>query len=162
MLTLNPEARELRRVLGRFATGVTVLSRTHRGTYPAMTANAFMPLSLDPPLVAVSIRKEAGFLDDLAAGQEFGISFLCEDQQHVARYYASRDRGASGDYLDVEGEVPFVKDASDALIVKVVQMQVTGDHVLLISQVQHARTNADQRSSLVFHGSAYRTLLSTT
>ena len=61
MQTAALDAKRFRRVMGKFATGVTVITYQHEGQPAGMTANAFMSLSVDPPMVLVSIRKESRF-----------------------------------------------------------------------------------------------------
>lgn len=158
MFKENLAADGLRRVLGRFATGVTVLSRDNGNERHGMTANAFMSLSLDPPLVGVAIRHESRFLQGLELGEQFGISFLCAEQQHVAQFYASRGRSHLGDYLETKEGVPVVEGASEALIVSLQQRHLTGDHEMLVLQIEHIYSQRDARPPLLFHASSFRFL----
>ena len=80
---------ELRHILGRFATGVTVV--TVGGDHPhGMTANAFASVSLRPPLVMVCVERDARMHRLLTAGEAIGISVLAADLAAVARYFADR------------------------------------------------------------------------
>ena len=85
----------LRSVLGRFATGVTVVA-AGRGTPCGMTANAFTSVSLDPPLILVCVDRSAAVYKTVLAAGSFSVSMLSAGQEHVARYFAdhSRPRGA--------------------------------------------------------------------
>jgi len=81
----------LRRALGAFATGVTVV--TVGGANPhGMTANSFTSVSLDPPLVLVCVGRDAVMHHSLLASRCFGVSVLAADQEPVARHFANRWR----------------------------------------------------------------------
>jgi flavin reductase (DIM6/NTAB) family NADH-FMN oxidoreductase RutF len=85
------ERRELREVLGRFATGVTVV--TAGATVPhGMTANSFTSVSLEPPLVLVCVLREAAMHTTIVEGKAFAVSVLAADQEKEARYFADRGR----------------------------------------------------------------------
>src|SRR3984893_14884942 len=94
--TLTPKAaaveeaaRELRRVMGRFATGVTVVTTTERDTIHGMTANAFLSVSLRPPLVLVSLGR-CRMNEMLPRTLRYGVSVLSHDQEHLAAHFAGR------------------------------------------------------------------------
>ena len=78
------DAQELRRVMGHFATGVTVITtKDQSGTPQGLTANAFMSLSLNPPLVLISVDKGATCYGCFQSGNGFTVNFLGEDQEDV-------------------------------------------------------------------------------
>ena len=88
------DTRELRSVLGRFATGVTVVSVG--GDAPCgMTANAFTSVSLEPPLILVCVNRKCALAPALLESGGFAVSMLSAGQENVARYFAdhSRPRG---------------------------------------------------------------------
>nr|WSW64808.1 flavin reductase family protein [Streptomyces sp. NBC_00995]WSW71145.1 flavin reductase family protein [Streptomyces sp. NBC_00995] len=87
----NHVSSELRGVLGRFATGVTVLT-TGRDTPQGMTANSFTSVSLDPPLILVCVKRTATLHDAILTEKAFAISVLSGDQRDVAKYFADRNR----------------------------------------------------------------------
>ena len=82
-------ARELRQVMGRFATGVTVVTTTHRDTIHGMTANAFLSVSLRPPLVLVSLGR-CRMSEMLPRTGRYGVSVLASDQEHFAAHFAGQ------------------------------------------------------------------------
>ena len=67
-----------RRVMGRFATGVTVITAEAEGGVRGMTANAFMSGSLSPPLCIISVAKKAKLHGVMTAGHVFGVSMLAQ------------------------------------------------------------------------------------
>lgn len=92
---MTSERVALRSVLGRFATGVTVLA-AGRETPCGMTANAFTSVSLDPPLILVCVNRNAALYNAVLAAGRFGVSVLSAGQEDLARYFAdhSRPRGS--------------------------------------------------------------------
>ena len=85
---LAEQQRLFRQVMGRFATGVTVVT-TQIGTETfGMTANAFMAGSLDPMLCVISINHAAQMHGRLRQAGHYGVSFLSQEQQHLAAHFA--------------------------------------------------------------------------
>ena len=79
-----------RHVMGRFATGVTVVTtRVGEETF-GMTANAFMAGSLEPMLCIVSINRKAQMHGRLRQAGHYGVSFLTQEQQHFAAHFAGK------------------------------------------------------------------------
>ena len=80
---------EFRKALGRFATGVTVITVTKdNGAVHGVTVNAFASVSLDPPLVLVCMDHRSHTLPLLHARKRFGVNVLAEGQRAIAEYYA--------------------------------------------------------------------------
>src|SRR5579871_3442638 len=79
-----------RRVMGRFATGVTVITATVAGETRGMTANAFMSGSLDPPLCVVSVGKKARMHGFLLESGHFGVNILARGQEALIGHFAGR------------------------------------------------------------------------
>ncbi|MET8864933.1 flavin reductase family protein [Nonomuraea sp. NPDC004580] len=85
------EPRELRRILGSFATGVTVV--TAGGDEPrGMTANSFTSVSLNPPMVLVCVLRDAAMHEMILRHSAFAVSILSDRQEGVARHFADRHR----------------------------------------------------------------------
>ena len=95
-----------RRTLGMFATGVTVMTTRVGDQVHGMTANAFMSVSLSPPLVLISVDRRSRMCSLLHEGNRFGVSVLAQDQTGLSDFFARR--GPEG----VEPE--FFIDARDA------------------------------------------------
>ena len=79
-----------RQVLGRFATGVTVVTTHHSGTKHGMTANAFSSVSLDPPLILVSVDKKANMHELLMTGDTFCVNILAEHRPEWSSWWAGK------------------------------------------------------------------------
>ena len=83
------DSRLQRDIMGRFATGVTVVTTRYKnGDITGMTANAVMSLSLDPPLVVVSVDKSATMHSALSDGQCYAINILTREQEHLSNRFA--------------------------------------------------------------------------
>ena len=84
------DTRQFRNALGRFASGVTVLTAQDQDQMHGMTANAFVSVSLDPPLVLVSLDNRSNMHRILPTVRRFGISVLAEDQEPLSNHFAGR------------------------------------------------------------------------
>ncbi len=105
-------AREFRDAMGQFATGVVVISTEVDGDAHAMTANAFMSGSLEPPLVLVSVACTARMHDKIRAAGQFGVSVLAQRQLHVSSHFAGRPvDGFAPDFDRLQG-LPVIRGAA--------------------------------------------------
>ena len=77
-----------RQIMGRFATGVTVVTTRYGEQISGMTANAVMSLSLDPPLIVVSVDCQSNMHGHLTQGQCYAINVLKHDQEELSRRFA--------------------------------------------------------------------------
>ena len=85
------DARTFRDALGRFATGITVVSsEAGDGVSRGITVNAFLSLSLEPPLVGVSIDRSADAHEGLLRAESYGVSMLAEGQSWLSDRFAGR------------------------------------------------------------------------
>src|SRR5258708_19761436 len=85
------DARLFRSTMGRFATGVTVVTVSHdNGNSHAITVNAFLSVSLDPPLVLVSINNRSRMNTHLHLGGRCGINVLAASQEEHSRHFGGR------------------------------------------------------------------------
>jgi flavin reductase (DIM6/NTAB) family NADH-FMN oxidoreductase RutF len=129
-------ARELRSVMGRFATGVTVVTTTHRDTIHGMTANAFLSVSLRPPLVLVSLGR-CKMSEMLPRTGRYGVSVLASDQEHFAAHFAGQRVSETEPGFVWEKEIPLLDGALAHIGCRVVDVHPAGDHVLWIGEVEH-------------------------
>jgi flavin reductase (DIM6/NTAB) family NADH-FMN oxidoreductase RutF len=153
-------ALEFRRTLGMFATGVTVVAvKTGEEQVHGMTANAFMSVSLEPPLVLVSVDRRARLNAMLREGARFGISVLAAGQERVSDVFARRLEPDSVEArFELVHDAPLVDGALAHLVAKVVRSYWGGDHSLFLGRVEYARYTPEQRP-LLFHGGRYERLL---
>lgn len=129
------EDRTFRNAMGRFATGVTVITvKDEEGTH-GMTANAFMSVSLDPKLVLVSIDNNASMLEKMKSATSFGISFLREEQKHLSMHFAGQKLYDGDIEYDVIDGVPVLRHSLAALVCTFYQQVPAGDHTLFLAEV---------------------------
>jgi len=148
-----------RRTLGMFATGVTVLTTRVGGQVHGMTANAFMSVSLQPPLVLVSIDRRARMGALLHQGTRFGVSVLEARQTGLSDRFAGRlEADPPEATFEVVHETPLVEGALAHLVAEVVRSYWGGDHSLFLGQVEFARYGEGR--PLLFHGGRYERLVS--
>ncbi|NHC45751.1 flavin reductase family protein [Motilibacter aurantiacus] len=157
-LPVPPDPDAFRRVVGRFATGVTVLTTTWGGNDYGMTANAFTSVSLDPLLVLVCVDIEARFHDAAVSAGVWGVSILGQHDRATAGWLATRGRPLHGQLE----RVPFVRGAATGvplLSTALATLECTthavhdgGDHSILVGEVRSAATPADDEPLLWYRG----------
>jgi flavin reductase len=148
----------LRQAFGTFATGVTVV--TTGGAEPhAMTANSFTSVSLDPPLILVSVDRRALMHHTLSATGVFAVSVLAADQEDIARHFAdpTRTRGvAEFDAIAwLPGRcaaVPLIAGALATFECEVWRMYDGGDHSIFVGRLLSADWRADDEALLFLNG----------
>jgi flavin reductase (DIM6/NTAB) family NADH-FMN oxidoreductase RutF len=142
---------QIRRTLGRFCTGVTVVTTAdhHGADVHAMTANAFTSVSLDPPLVLVSIDHRTRMHRLLPSTRRYGVSVLAADQERIALHFAGRPLSAHGELFDWGSNIPFVRDAVAHVGCTLHDMHEAGDHTLYLGRVEHLDSRPG--NPLLFH-----------
>ncbi len=121
--------------MGRFATGVTVITTYHRDTIHGMTANAFLSVSLRPPLVLVSLgRCRMGEM--LPHTKRYGVSVLAHDQRHFAEHFSAQRVSPVEPEFDWRDGLPLLKGALAHVVCRVVDVHAAGDHELWIGEVE--------------------------
>ena len=147
-----------RRTLGMFATGVTVLTTRTGETVHGMTANAFMSVSLRPPLVLVSVDRRARLSNLLHEGTTFGVNVLEAGQATLSDHFAGRVvERATEPRFELVHDTPLVEGALAHLVARVVRSYWGGDHSLFLGQVEYARYGEGE--PLLFHGGRYERLI---
>jgi flavin reductase (DIM6/NTAB) family NADH-FMN oxidoreductase RutF len=140
-----------RSVLGRFVTGVTVITTRAPGALVAgVTVSSFNTLSLDPPLVLWSLALAAPSLRTFRASERFAVNILASDQRAVAMQFSRPAADKFQGIRTVEGleGVPLIASASAYLECMVEQRYPGGDHELMIGRV--IRATASERTPLAF------------
>ena len=151
------DASTFRAVLGRFASGVTVVTvRDGGGRDHGMTVSAFCSVSLEPPLVLACIDRSATLLGSLAAGGAYAITMLSESQEALSRRFASEvdDRFDGVGYRRAPGGSALLDDALAWLECRVEARVDAGDHVVVIGRVEHAEVN-ERAGPLLYYRSGY-------
>jgi flavin reductase (DIM6/NTAB) family NADH-FMN oxidoreductase RutF len=147
----------LRKTLGMFATGVTVITTLKGEQVHGMTANAFMSVSLEPPLVLISVDRRTKMCGMLHEGSHYGVSVLCETQSSLSDRFAGRPcEDSPAPRFDLVRQTPLVEGALAHFVAKVERSYWGGDHSLFLGRVEYARQGPGQ--PLLFHGGRYERL----
>jgi flavin reductase (DIM6/NTAB) family NADH-FMN oxidoreductase RutF len=148
----------LRRTLGMFATGVTIVTTRVGDQVHGMTANAFMSISLEPPLVMVSVDRRSRMCGRLYQGRTYGVSILAAGQEAISDRFAGRGGAPLGNdpRFDLIHDTPLVDGALAHFVAGVVRTYWGGDHSLFLGRVEYARCHGG--TPLLFHGGRYERL----
>lgn len=155
----TPTPLALRAALGRFATGVTIVTcRDATGAAVGLTANSFGALSLDPPLVLWSLRLNSVSLPAFHGAACFAINVLSESQVDLSRRFASpvADKFAHGPWSEGHDGVPVLSGSAAVFECTTTLRQEAGDHMLFIGQV--LRITEAPLAPLVFQSGRYHML----
>ena len=161
MQTIQPsgiDPRLFRTTMSRFATGVTVVTTVINGQVHGMTANAFLSVSLDPPLVLVSIGQRARMHSLLPHTGRYGVSVLAEHQEELSGHFAGRVVDGLAISWTWHHDVPLLDGAAAYVVARVVMSYPAGDHTLYVGQVEQLAYNAAR--PLLFHAGRYGQLAS--
>src|SRR5699024_10410957 len=125
--------RLFRRAMGKFATGVTVITTEVNEEVHGMTANAFMSVSLDPKLVLISIDKRARMLEKIEQANTFAVNILAEDQKQYSQIFAGQEKGEVS--FARLNDMPILDGALVNLTCNVYDKHEAGDHYLFLGEV---------------------------
>ena len=157
------EQQLFRRVCGKYATGITVLTVLDAKAGPqGMTANSFTSVSLNPPMILVCIDRRASILNYFHAGARFAINVLDENQKDLSTCFARSglDRFRGIEWSQGQNGSPILPHVLATLECSVSQMVEAGDHVVVIGEVFHATWREGQ--PLIYFNSSYQALRSET
>lgn len=154
---------ELRRALGLFATGVTVVTAVDQasGEPRGMTANAFMSGSLRPALILVSVKLTARLQLVMGGVASFGVSILPESLEREARRFAGLplEPHEPEPRFTWVGGVPVLDGSAAWFVADVVDRHLTGDHTLFVGEIREFAARDPEAPPLVFHRSKFAHLL---
>ncbi|HXT14384.1 MAG TPA: flavin reductase family protein [Gemmatimonadaceae bacterium] len=155
------DAETFRAVLGRFASGVTILTaRDDAGLDHGMTASAVCSLSLDPTLVLVCIDHDASMHPLMLEHPSFGINILSSDQEAYSRRFAAEedDRFEGIAFHRGHNGVVLLEDALAHMECHVVRHHDAGDHTIFIAEVDRAEPAAADGRPLLYYRGGYAQL----
>ena len=153
------EPAEFRRVLGHFATGVTVITTQHQDQLHGTTVSSFCSLSLNPPLVLVCLDLKTTIHELISASEVFGVNILSEQNETTSRHFArhTADKFSTVAYHQGQLGVPLLRDALATLECRVVARYPGGDHAIFIGEVVSIDAQI-QAQPLLFFRSKYSRL----
>ncbi|MFG3497069.1 flavin reductase family protein [Streptomyces sp. NPDC047928] len=150
----------LRGVLGRFTTGVTVVTAMTPHGPVGMTANSFSSVSLDPPLVLFSVARRSQLSDHLTRADAFAVNILNAGQRELSARFARPGLNRFGDTdwrLGTTGS-PVLPGALGVVECRPSEVHAGGDHLITVGRVVEAYANEPADEPLLFFRGAYREL----
>ena len=131
------DSRKQRKIMGHFATGVTVVTTGGEAGSHGLTANAVASLSLEPPLVLVAVDKRAATLDFLTKNRCFAVNILRREQEHLSRHFAApgpKDFSSLSLTTATTG-APILADCLAFLDCRVREILPGGDHEIFVGEI---------------------------
>lgn len=136
---------EFRQTLGRFASGVTIITAADKTERRGMTASAFVSVSLTPPLILISVDNRAhmqGLLSEDGV-THFGVNVLGANHRHLSDHFAGRpDAGLNIPWFEHEG-LPLIGGTLAQLVCRKQQVIPAGDHTLYLGLIEYSRYTDD-------------------
>jgi len=142
-----------RATMGRFATGVTVVTTGVDGDAHGMTANAFLSISLSPPLVLVSVDNRAKMAQHLALNARYGVNILSEKQERMSRHFGGRPQEGIHIPFVWHDATPLIEGCVAHIVARVVDIHPAGDHALYIGHVEYLKWW--EKRPLLFYAGQY-------
>lgn len=157
---VDPDA--MRAAMRQWATGVTVVSSFHDGVRHGMTVSSFTSISLQPPLVLVSLSKDARTHSLVQRSGVFGVTMLNQSQVEISDRFAGRTTEDQDRFIDLDTFVlhsgaPFLVGGLSFLDCKLIGSYDFGDNTLFIGQVIALQVGADG-APLIYYDRSYRRL----
>jgi flavin reductase (DIM6/NTAB) family NADH-FMN oxidoreductase RutF len=152
---------EFRAALGRFASGVTVVTtKDPDGRLHGITVSAFCSVSLEPPLILVCIENNTGSHHAFEQSNSFVVNILREDQQYISDRFASYlpDKFADVKYHAGIDDLPVLEDVLANLECRLINSHAGGDHTIYVGEIERATVN-NGKPLVYWHGN-YRQLKS--
>ncbi len=152
------DSKKQRRILGSFATGVTVVTTGGVAGLHGMTANAVASLSLDPPLVLVAVDRRAVTLDYLRKNLCFAVNILRVDQEGLSRQFATPGPKDFSELKTTNAVTasPILADCLAYVDCKVVDILPGGDHEIFVGEILAGEHHDGE--PLLYFGAGYRRL----
>ena len=156
-MSVSPD--EFRSVLGRFPSGVTVVTtKAADGSDQGMTVSAFCSVSLEPPLVLICIEKTASVYDALTSAPGFVVNILSARQEQIARRFSivDIDRFEGVGFSRTQNGIAVLDDALGIIECNRSAQHDAGDHTIIVAEVE--ATRAENGSPLMYYRGGYAQL----
>ena len=158
METNSFSARDFKSVMGRFATGVTVVTTRLGALRAGITVNAFSSLSLDPPLVLICIDHASRVHDVLIQAGIFAVNFLTDQQEDMARCFAGQSERRWEQFCDcgahtVATGAPIFDESLGFVDCRLLDVFPGGDHSILVGRVE--ALGASEAAPLTYYRARY-------
>lgn len=158
--TMNLDPKQFRQALGRFATGITIVTtRDAQGVDVGVTANSFNSVSLDPPMILWSLAKSSYSLPAFEAAEHFAVHVLAAEQENLSNRFASRgiDKFADINLNRGRDGIPLLQDYAARFECRTAFRYEGGDHLIIVGEVLDY--DHSQRAPLLYHDGRYAVAL---
>jgi len=149
--TVQSDQRLLRNTLGNFATGVAVVTYESKGEYHGVTVNSFTSVSMDPPLVLISLMRSSRALNYLME-RPFAVNILGNEQLATALQFAGKPQEGHEIEWVTEEQAPRINDSLAFFQCQPWAGHDGGDHVLLLGEVQSFGQRDESKPLLFYRG----------
>lgn len=163
---INPDPDSLRDALRFWTTGVTIVGAAHEGVSHGMTVNSFTSLSLNPPLVSVSLEKVTRTHQFVSAAGAFSVTILSVEQRAISDRFAGRESDQSNRFegvstLTLETGSPILSAGLAFFDCRVATSHDAGTHTLFIGEVLVAGllSEGENGEPLTYFNRGYRKLI---
>jgi|SRR5215216_3794361 len=156
-MTLDPE--QLRHAMRAWTTGVAVVTALHDGQQFGMTVNSFISISLEPPLVSVTLKQLTHTHDLVVRSNEFAVTILSSTQKDLSDRFAGKmpqiyDRFDGVQTETMAIQAPLIKGGMAYFNCRVVNSIPVGENTLFVAEVIAARGEGEG-DPLVYHNRVY-------
>lgn len=154
------DTREFRDAMGTFATGVTVVAVEYDDVVRGMTANAFLSLSLHPPMLLVCIDESASMYPIFQVAESFSVNILAADQRRVSQSFAEKGEKTleMGGHPHRRGKTgaPILEGILSWAECRIEARHVGGDHLIVVGRVTDFKVERPDADPLIFFKGQYR------
>jgi len=141
--------------MGHFATGVAVVTYIRADRPAGITVNSFLPVSIAPPLVLVSLRRESRVVGHLGVGERYAVNVLAETQETLSTRFSGAQIDDSALDFEFRDGIPLIPGSLAYIVGRVVDVHAVGDHFLHIAEVEHLIPGGEARP-LIFYSGKYK------
>jgi flavin reductase (DIM6/NTAB) family NADH-FMN oxidoreductase RutF len=137
-----------RKTAGQFATGVTIVTTSNQGVLAGLTVNAFCSVSLDPPLILISVDLNSATLPVIRESGIFAVNILTSEQEHLSTCFATSSEERYEDFCHANYHIaasgaPILDDVLAFIDARVVAEYPGGDHVIFLGEVVALGTDGE-------------------
>jgi flavin reductase (DIM6/NTAB) family NADH-FMN oxidoreductase RutF len=158
---------DFRRLLGHFASGVTVVTtRDSQGRPAGLTASAFTSVSLNPPMILVCVAQNAQSYEALQGADRFAVNILGQGQETLSNRFATKSSSAAEKFEGIGYKpgmlgLPILADALASLECTTIHAYPGGDHTIFVGRIEAGASRDDDGAEpLLYYRGRYRQLSS--
>ena len=156
-MTIDPE--QLRHAMRAWTTGVAIVTATHNGKQYGMTVNSFTSISLEPPLISVTLKRLTHTHELVEASGEFSVTILSAYQKELSDRFAGKQPEIRDRFEEVTTETltitaPLIKGGMAYFNCRVVNSMPVGENTLFVAEVIDAHGEGEG-NPLVYHNRVY-------